>query len=102
MPHASSLVPGGRRRLPKDKPKNEIKVTDKRIFTAEGEIREEFRNEITPSEPNVTPEPQPPPKSEPPAQERRREQKPPPSDTGERRRTMADKARSPETAFTNF
>ncbi|MEA2415835.1 MAG: hypothetical protein QOI58_2492, partial [Thermoanaerobaculia bacterium] len=29
-----------------DKPKSEIKVTDRRIFTSEGEIREEFRQEI--------------------------------------------------------
>ena len=34
-----------------DKPKSEIKVTDKRIFTAEGEIREEFREEIKPADP---------------------------------------------------
>ena len=34
-----------------DRPRSEIKVTDKRIFTAEGEIREEFRQEITPADP---------------------------------------------------
>lgn len=36
-----------------DRPKSEIKVTDKRIFTAEGEIREEFRQEVTPVDPAV-------------------------------------------------
>jgi hypothetical protein len=34
-----------------DKPKSEIKVTDRRIFTAEGEIREEFRQDIKPGDP---------------------------------------------------
>ena len=86
--------------MPTDKPKSEIKVTDKRIFTAEGEIREEFRNEITPSEPIVTPEP--PQAAEPPAGERRREQKEPPKETGDRRRTIADKAKNPDSPFTNF
>ena len=91
--------------MPQDKPKNEIKVTDKRIFTAEGEIREEFRNQITPSEPSVAPAPaeaQPPQQTEAPPTERRREQKPPPSDTGDRRRTIADKARNPDSPFANF
>ena len=89
--------------MPQDKPKSEIKVTDKRIFTAEGEIREEFRNEITPSDPSVTPPPAPQ-KTEapPPPKERRREQKEPPPETGDRRRTMADKAKNPDSAFTNF
>lgn len=89
--------------MPTDKPKSEIKVTDKRIFTAEGEIREEFRGEITPSEPNVVPEPpaaEAP--SEPPAAERRREQKEPPKETGDRRKSIADKAKNPDSAFTNF
>ena len=88
--------------MPTDKPKNEIKVTDKRIFTAEGEIREEFRNEVTPSEPNVVPEPAPPSNEPSPATERRRETKPPPKETGDRRRTIADKAKNPDSAFTNF
>jgi len=89
--------------LPQDKPKSEIKVTDKRIFTAEGEIREEFRNEIKPSEPSVTPAPEPEKSEAPPQQkERRREQKEPPKETGDRRRTIADKAKNPDSAFTNF
>lgn len=89
--------------MPSEKPKNEIKVTDKRIFTPEGEIREEFRGQITPSEPSVAPEP-PAQKTEapPPAGERRREKKEPPKETGDRRRTMADKAKNPDSPFTNF
>ena len=82
----------------KEKPK-ELKVTDKRIFTAEGEIREEFRGEIKPSEPQAAAEPQkvaepaPPPKAEKPQQQPPRE---------ERRRTMADRAQNPGTPFTDF
>jgi hypothetical protein len=92
--------------LPNDKqaPK-ELKVTDKRIFTPEGEIREEFKQEIHPAEPQrakaAEPPPAaatPPPNAERPA-ERRHEQKPV---AEERRRTMADKASNPNTPFTNF
>ncbi len=83
-----------------DKPK-ELKVTDKRIFTPEGELREEFRNEIKPAEPQVTrpaekpPETPPEKPAEPPVdkKEPRRE---------ERRRTVADKAQNPGTVFTDF
>lgn len=91
--------------MPKDKqaPK-ELKVTDKRIFTADGDIRDEFKQDIDPAEPQTTraAEPEPPaaasPKEEPPA-ERRQEQKP----VGEeRRRTLADKAANPNSPFTNF
>ena len=84
--------------------KEQIKVTDKRIFTPEGEIREEFRQQIKPADPEnakpaettesaqaqKTPKPQPP-----------RDQGPPPG-VGERRRTLADKAQNPGTAFTDF
>ena len=85
--------------------KKELKVTDKRIFTADGDIREEFRNEIKPSAQPAAP---PPAAEEPkaaeshPAEERRRERKPPPADTGDRRRTLADKAQNPGSPFTNF
>ena len=92
--------------MPKDQPKTEIKVTDKRIFTAEGEIREEFRNQITPSDP-ATPPPAPPPEPEKPkaeekTAERRKEDKGPPDDSHDRRRTIQDKATNPGTPFTNF
>jgi len=84
--------------------KEQIKVTDKRIFTPEGEIREEFRQQIKPADPTiarpaVATEPareQKPPKSQPP-----RDQGPPPG-VGERRRTLADKAQNPGTAFADF
>lgn len=46
--------------MPNDKasPK-ELKVTDKRIFTPEGEIRDEFKQEIRPSEQQPAPQPSP-------------------------------------------
>jgi hypothetical protein len=86
--------------------KEQIKVTDKRIFTPEGDLREEFRDRIQPSEPSFTPEP---PREEPapPAAEKqplvekrlRNEGSP----TGqERRRTLKDKAENPGTPFSNF
>lgn len=67
----------------------ELKVTDKRIFTAEGDIREEFRHEIQPAaaaDPAV--------QAAPPQPEQARQE--------ERRRTMADKAANPGTPFSNF
>ena len=101
--------------MPKDpREKPEIKVTDKRIFTAEGDIREEFRDDIKPSEPmgakapeplatpTATPPEKPAEAPKPPVGERRVESKGVPPETGERRRTMADKATNPETPFTNF
>ena len=91
--------------MPNDKqaPK-ELKVTDKRIFTPEGDIREEFKQAITPAEPTESapappPQPEAPPREEkaaPPAQERRREEPPGAS------RTIADKAMNPGSPFTNF
>ena len=44
--------------------KEQIKVTDKRIFTREGEIREEFQKDIKPVEP-LLPRPKQPPGREP-------------------------------------
>jgi len=97
--------------LPKDaREKPEIKVTDKRIFTAEGDIREEFRDEIKPSDPMSAkaPEAEPakpaekPPEPKPPGERRSQTKGTPPPDTGERRRTMADKASNPGSPFTNF
>jgi uncharacterized protein DUF1844 len=100
--------------LPNEKqaPK-ELKVTDKRIFTAEGDIRDEFKKDIHPADPQAAPPPPPPQPSasaapEPPdaerqhepQQERRQEQRPHPGE--ERRRTLADKAENPGTPFSNF
>ena len=91
----------------KNPQKEQIKVTDKRIFTPEGDIREEFRQQIKPADPSLArPEPPPPPpqeKSTPklPQEERRtRSEGPPPG--GDRRRTLADKAQNPGTAFADF
>jgi len=94
--------------LPNEKqaPK-ELKVTDKRIFTAEGEIREEFKQEIKPAEPTAhaaapAPEPQAAPREEkaapPPRAEERRPREEPQNST----RTIADKAMNPGSPFTNF
>ncbi len=94
--------------MPKENPpqKEQIKVTDKRIFTPQGEIREEFRQQINPVEPSFTKPAQPPAEkpepanSSPAAQEPGRDPGPPPG--GERRRTLADKAQNPGTAFSDF
>jgi len=95
--------------LPTDKntPK-ELKVTDKRIFTADGDIRDEFKDEIKPAAPRpaasaATPPPAsaPSPESATPVEERRLRNQPPPSGE-DRRRTLADKATNPATPFTNF
>lgn len=104
----------------------ELKVTDKRIFTPEGEIREEFRQEIKPAEPAAgaaapsAPDqakreeaPKPPEAAKPsepptreekaaaPPEDRRQHNEPPPGGE-DRRRTMADKASNPGSPFTNF
>jgi len=105
------MAPGVEAVLPKDKPpqKEQIKVTDKRIFTADGEVREEFK-EIRPSDPSPRPAERraPEPEKERPPQAAAAPQpaaKPPVegSPTGqERRRTLADKAANPGTPFSNF
>lgn len=78
--------------MPNDKqaPK-ELKVTDKRIFTPEGEIREEFQKEIGPVEQQPAP----------PAREETAKSEPARA-ADERRRTVADKAANPGTPFANF
>lgn len=97
--------------LPKEKSpqKEQIKVTDKRIFTPEGDIREEFRKDIRPVEPSFKKmeEPaaapvaeKPPVKPAQPEERRSRTEGPPPG--GDRRRTLADKAQNPGTAFSHF
>lgn len=86
-----------------DKPKSEIKVTDKRIFTAEGEIREEFRQEIKAGDPFAAkPAEKPAAPKEVPA-ERRQTPNPEPPASGERRnKSIADKAQNPGTPFADF
>ncbi|HEX8411862.1 MAG TPA: DUF1844 domain-containing protein [Thermoanaerobaculia bacterium] len=98
--------------MPNDKQApRELKVTDKRIFTPDGEIRDEFKEEIKPAAPDAAPPSAaaaaPPPPAEPsaapppPADDRRQRQEPPPRGE-ERRRTLKDKAENPNTPFTNF
>ena len=94
--------------------KEQIKVTDKRIFTSDGQIREEFRGDIKPSDPSAKPAENPAPRpAEPkPAPAQAQQQQPQTNDprtdrrapgAGDRRgRTMADRASNPGTSFTNF
>lgn len=79
-----------------DKPK-ELKVTDKRIFTPEGDLREEFRDEIKPADPMAAKPVETP--AEKPAEKKADKRELP---REERRRTIADKAQNPGTAFTDF
>lgn len=92
--------------MPAEKPAREqIKVTDKRIFTADGELREEFKGEVHPADPAAAPPPPPaaPPTPEPPkAEERRTKQEQPPGGEERRNRSVADKAQNPGTPFTDF
>ncbi|MEA2239747.1 MAG: hypothetical protein QOC81_4471 [Thermoanaerobaculia bacterium] len=94
-----------------DRPKSEIKVTDKRIFTAEGEIREEFRQEVTPVDPAAakpaepTPAPDAAPKAAAPESaraERRQAAAAEPPAAERRNKTVADKALNPGTPFADF
>jgi hypothetical protein len=89
--------------LPNDKqtPK-ELKVTDKRIFTPEGEIREEFQNEIRPAEQTSAPEPPRAEKTTEPAKAPEPQKAPEQPKREERRRSMAEKATNPGTPFSNF
>ena len=83
--------------MPEDKQpqKEQIKVTDKRIFTPEGEIREEFRAQIHPSAPSAAP---------PPAEKQapKVESRPKPEEDHRNSRSIADKAANPGTPFSNF
>jgi len=82
----------------KDKNPNEpIKVTDKRIFTAEGDIREEYRKSVTPTDPAKTPPPPPLPR-----QERTQEKSVEAPQGGEKKKRISDRGANPGTAFTNF
>ena len=98
--------------MPNEKPApKELKVTDKRIFTPEGDIRQEFQNEIRPIEPEAAQlnDPQTEPQSEPPRESPRPAEAAappkspePPKPREERRRSLAEKATSPGTPFANF
>jgi len=91
-----------------ERPKSEIKVTDKRIFTAEGEIREEFKQDVTPVDPAAAkPASAAAPEAAKPAPEAAKATPPtagatePPA--GDRRnKSVADKALNPGTPFADF
>lgn len=94
--------------MPNDEkqPRKELKVTDKRIFTAEGEIREEFRGEIKPADvqqqaqaPAAAPEAPAEKPVEKPAEKPAEKAKPPKE---ERNRSKEEMATNPGSAFTNF
>lgn len=90
-----------------DKPKSEIKVTDKRIFTAEGEIREEFRQDIKPGDPFAAkpaekPAEQPAAKAAEKPAEKRQSASPEPPAEERRSKSIADKAQNPGTPFADF
>lgn len=78
--------------MPKEKERErntrELKVTDKRIFTSEGDIREEYRENVKPSDPQAAPAPAPP--VEEPLQEE------------EKKKKLRDKAENPGTPFSVF
>lgn len=75
--------------------KHSIKVTDKRLFTADGDIREEFQQEIRPAEGDPMSHAAPPAAApEPPRAE-------PPADTAEPRRER-DRGGHPGTQFASF
>ena len=87
----------------------ELKVTDKRIFTPEGDIREEFRQNIKPSDPaRMTAAAATAAKPQDPAPQERRQKDTGAAPTvaaptaGDRPRTMADKAQNPGSAFADF
>ena len=103
--------------MPKDKQPKELKVTDKRIFTADGDIREEFREDIHPVDPQraapaaaasapqapVAPAAPSSPDAGPTAPPQDRRQRQQGSPTGEeRRRTLQEQLQNPETPFSNF
>lgn len=76
--------------------KEHLKVTDKRIFTPEGDIREEFRQQITPADPPDRRD------DAPPAVRPERRAQTPAESEADRRRSVSDKAASPGTPFANF
>jgi uncharacterized protein DUF1844 len=90
--------------LPTDKkaPK-ELKVTDKRIFTADGEIKDEFKNEIHAADVSeaAAPAPEPPkPAESAPQQTERRAELPNAEERPER--TAEERGTNPGTPFAHF
>ena len=67
----------------------ELKVTDRRIFTADGDIRDEYRENVKPAEPQVAPLRAPEPPPEPLIEE-------------DKKKKLRDKGENPGTPFTMF
>jgi hypothetical protein len=75
--------------LSREKKESEpIKVTDKRIFTPDGDIREEFKANVTPVDPASQPRPTPPPEA--------------PKEEPEKKKNVREKGANPGTPFTLF
>lgn len=68
-----------------------LKVTDKRLFTAAGELKEEFRGTVTPADPETRRASAPPPPPPPTPDSREAE-----------RKKLRDKAANPGTPFASF
>ncbi|MGA7613866.1 MAG: DUF1844 domain-containing protein [Thermoanaerobaculia bacterium] len=78
--------------MPDDKKESSLKVTDKRIFTSEGEIREEYRDEVKPSNgPAAAP-----------SEEKKAAPEPPPQEPPKKKRSIEEQGANPGTPFTNF
>lgn len=80
--------------MPSKKYDNEpLKVTDKRLFTSEGELKEEYRGTVTPSDPVDRRPPAPPPAPPPQTAE---------SKEADKKKNLRDKAANPGTPFASF
>lgn len=81
--------------MSREKKANEpIKVTDKRLFTADGDIREEFKSTVNPDAPVERPAPAPEPNKAQP--------EPSPEPPHQKQHTVRDRAENPGTPFSNF
>ena len=88
--------------LPNDKQApRELKVTDKRIFTPEGEIRDEFKTEIKPAEPQAARAAEPLPQQTPAQPSPKTDQASSEKSQAERR-SAAGKGEDPGTPFSDF
>ncbi|HEX2833731.1 MAG TPA: DUF1844 domain-containing protein [Thermoanaerobaculia bacterium] len=78
----------------------ELKVTDKRIFTADGEIKDEFKNDIHAAEPSAATAAAEAPKAEAAPSQAERRQETPKAET--RQRTEEERGTNPGTPFAHF
>lgn len=96
--------------MPKEKDKKSeepIKVTDKRMFTPDGDIRDEYKREVTadPGSRRAREEPASAPPSQQPQPSPQATQRPAQQESGpqtDRRRRVRDQAENPGTPFSNF